>query len=408
MSAQDVHTASGSRLGASDPRQEGPVDLRLVPPALAAWAGAAAALDVPGRWATVGVGLCLGVAMVLLALPGVRPFRTAHPPGTGHEGSGAGTRWRSPSRLHTTAAAAALLCAAAGAASAGLHRADARQGPVPGLAVQFAGIDAEIILTSDARRTAPRVRGDHSTPVSLLLDAEIVRLARPGGAAVGLRTPVLVIVTPGTAAAQWQRLLPSTRLRVSGRLAPPLHGGERATAVLRAEGKGLPRVIGPPTRLQRTAGGLRAGLRTATDGLGPDARALLPGLVVGDTTRVTPELQEAFRATDLTHLMAVSGANLGLTGGLRIGVLAGGTGYRSAISSTTAIISSRRPRRRSTRRISDGAGSSARSAARASVRSRLARSRQARWASLSTWHRRSLLTDESGHRIMCMLHVQGG
>ncbi|MFI6960603.1 ComEC/Rec2 family competence protein [Streptomyces sp. NPDC050255] len=319
MSAQDVHTASGSRLGASDPRQEGPVDLRLVPPALAAWAGAAVALDVPGRWATVGVGLCLGAAMVLLALPGSRPFRTAHPSGTGQEGSGAGRRGRSPTRLHTTAAAAALLCAAAGAASAGLHRADARQGPVPGLAAQFAGIDAEVILTSDARRTAPRVRGDHSTPASLLLDAEIVRLARPGGAAVRLRTPVLVIVTPGTAAEQWQRLLPSTRLRVSGRLAPPLRGGERATAVLRAEGKGLPRVIGPPTRLQRTAGGLRAGLRTATDGLGPDARALLPGLVVGDTTRVTPELHEAFRATDLTHLMAVSGANLAILLVLLIG-----------------------------------------------------------------------------------------
>ncbi|MDP5311871.1 ComEC/Rec2 family competence protein [Streptomyces poriferorum] len=319
MSAQDVHTAAPSRLGAADPRQEGPVDLRLLPPALAAWAGAAAALDVPGRWTTVGVGLCLGAAMVLLALPGLRPLRTAHPSGTGHEGSGAGSRWRSPTRLHTTAAAAALLCAAAGAASAGLHRADARQGPVPGLAVQFAGIDAEIILTSDARRTAPRVRGDHSTPDSLLLDAEIVRLTGPGGAAVRLRTPVLVIVTPGTAAAQWQRLLPSTRLRVSGRLAPPLRGGERATAVLRAEGKGLPRVIGPPTRLQRTAGGLRAGLRTATDGLGPDARALLPGLVVGDTTRVTPELHEAFRATDLTHLMAVSGANLAILLVLLIG-----------------------------------------------------------------------------------------
>ncbi|TXS34823.1 ComEC/Rec2 family competence protein [Streptomyces sp. OR43] len=319
MSAQDVHAAAGSRLGASDPRQEGPVDLRLVPPALAAWAGAATALDVPGRWAAVGVGLCLGAAMILLALPGLRPFRTAHPAGTGHEGSGAGSRWRSPTRLRTTAAAAALLCAAAGAASAGLHRADARQGPVPGLAAQFAGIDAEIVLTSDARRTAPRVRGDHSTPDSLLLDAEVVRLERPGGAAVRLRTPVLVIVTPGAAAVRWQLLLPSTRLRVSGRLAPPLRGGERATAVLRAGGKGPPRVIGPPTRLQRTAGGLRAGLRTATDGLGPDARALLPGLVVGDTTRVTPELHEAFRATDLTHLMAVSGANLAILLVLLIG-----------------------------------------------------------------------------------------
>lgn len=319
MSTQDVHTASGGRLGSADPRQEGPVDLRLVPPALAAWAGAAPALDAPGHWVAVGVVLCLGAAMLLLAVPGFPPLRAALVVRADGEGSNsAGGRWRSRTGLHTTAAAAALLCAAAGAASAGLHRADARQGPVPGLAAQFARIDADITLTSDARRTSPRVRGDHSTPVSLLLNADIVRLVRPGGAAVRLRTPVLVIVTPGGALAQWEQLLPSTRLRVSGRLAPPLRGGERATAVLRAE-RGPPRVVGRPTRLQRTAGGLRAGLRTATEDLGPDARALLPGLVVGDTTRVTPELHEAFRATDLTHLMAVSGANLAILLVLLIG-----------------------------------------------------------------------------------------
>lgn len=51
-------------------------------------------------------------------------------------------------------------------------------------------------------------------------------------------------------------------------------------------------------------------MREAADGLSPDARALLPGLVVGDTSRVTPELRDAFEATDLTHLMAVSGSNL--------------------------------------------------------------------------------------------------
>lgn len=225
-------------------------------------------------------------------------------------------RWRP----HATAAAAVLLCAAAGAASAGLHSADTRQGPVPGLARQFARVEAEVTLTSDARQTFPRVRGDHTTPAALLLDAEITRLLTgPGGSAARLRTPVLVIVTPGGAAEQWQRLLPSTRLRISGRLAPPLHDGERAAAVLRPTGKSPPRITGPPTLVQRTAGGLRAGLRTATEGLGPDARALLPGLVVGDTTRVTAELHEAFRATDLTHLMAVSGANLAILLFLLIG-----------------------------------------------------------------------------------------
>ncbi|RAJ64618.1 competence protein ComEC [Streptomyces sp. KhCrAH-43] len=332
MSAPDIHAASGRRLGLSDPRQEGPADLRLLGPAAAAWAGAGLALGVPGRWVAMGVGLCLGAAMILLAVPGLRRSRRAVPgrdgspaPGA-QDGTGGGAREGGPAgavrkrrRMPATAAAAVLLCTAAGAASAGLHGADVRRGPVPGLARQFARVEAEITLTSDARRTFPRVRGDHSTPASLLLDAEVTLLTRPDGTAVRLRTPVLVIVPPGGATAAWQRLLPSTRLRIAGRLAPPLHKGERVAAVLRPEGKAPPRVTGPPSLLQRTAGRLRAGLRQATDGLGPDARALLPGLVVGDTSRVTPELHDAFRATDLTHLMAVSGSNLSILLVLLIG-----------------------------------------------------------------------------------------
>ncbi|MFE4794217.1 ComEC/Rec2 family competence protein [Streptomyces sp. NPDC056708] len=316
MSPPDVHAMSGRRLGVSDPRQEGPVDLRLVPPAMAAWAGAALALSAPGRWTTAGVMLCIGAAMVLLAMSGVSAARarcrlSADAVG-GATDDGSAVRHRRPPHITATATAAALLCAAAGAASAGLHGADVRQGPVHGLAQRFARVEAEVTVTSDARQTQPRVRGDHSTPASLLMDAEITRLTGPDGAVTRLRTPVLLIVSPGGSMTRWQQLLPSTQLHLGGRLAPPMHEGERNAAVLRPEGKGPPRITGPPSILQRAAGALRGGLRQATERLDPDARALVPGLVVGDTSRVTPELHDAFQATDLTHLMAVSGANLAI------------------------------------------------------------------------------------------------
>ncbi|MFD4760211.1 ComEC/Rec2 family competence protein [Streptomyces sp. NPDC058439] len=319
----DVHAASGRRLGASDPRQEGPLDLRLVPPALAAWAGAALALGVPGRWTTAGVMLCVGAAMVLLATSGMSATRAMRglPVSTGGGTADDESAVRNRQRPYTTATAtaAALLCAAAGAASAGWHSADVRQGPVHELAQRFARVDAEVTVTSDARQTVPRVRGDRSTPASLLMDAEITRLTGPDGAVIRLRTPVLLIVSPGGSMAGWQELLPSTRLRIGGRLAPPLHEGEHNAAVLRPEGKGPPHVTGPPSAVQRMAGALRGGLREATERLDPDARALLPGLVVGDTSRVTPELHDAFQSADLTHLMAVSGANLAILLVLLIG-----------------------------------------------------------------------------------------
>lgn len=353
MNGSDVHTDSGRRLGVAEPRQEAPADLRLVPPALAAWAASALALGAPGRWVAAGAVLCACAGLgCLIAVPRIvaraEPRRPADSAGQGgpadpegqvrpagragpggHTGSAvpgarapgsprpAGLPRRAGAR--TTAVAAVLLCAAAGGAASGLHSADSRSGPVPGLAESYARVEAEVTVTSDPRRTRPRVQGDHSTPVSLLLDAEVDRLTAPDGTVTELRTPVLVMVAPGKAAARWQRLLPSTGLRITGRLAPPRHEGERIAAVLGTDADEPPQAMSEPSLLQRAAGRLRSGLREATDGLDADARALLPGLVVGDTSRVPPDLHDAFKATDLTHLLAVSGANLSILLFLLIG-----------------------------------------------------------------------------------------
>ncbi|GAA4293678.1 ComEC/Rec2 family competence protein [Streptomyces venetus] len=302
-----VHAASGKRLGAARPRQEGPTDLRLVPPALAAWATAALMLDAsPGS-----TGIVAGCLAAVALLPWTRR-----------------AGWASWSRA---SAAAVLLCVAAAAASAGLHGADLRRGPVPGLARSYATVTAEVELTSDPRLTRPRVRGDHVTPTAVLIDAEVRRVHDSGGATAATRTPVLLIVDVGSGRrggrpaadeagrSPWLGLLPSTRLRVSARSAPALTGGDRIAAVLRVRGETEPEVVGAPSDAQRLAGRLRAGLREATDGLTPDARALLPGLVVGDTSRITPELEEAFKETDLTHTLAVSGANFTILLALLLG-----------------------------------------------------------------------------------------
>ncbi|MCH0565444.1 MULTISPECIES: ComEC/Rec2 family competence protein [unclassified Streptomyces] len=309
-----MHLAAGSRLGAAHPRQEGPADLRLVPPALAAWAAAALALDAPQPVVTAAVVVCLAAAAVLMT---ARRRRPPDPPGPRRSGWPRAT------------AAAVLLCAAAAAASAGLHGADLSRGPVPELARRYATVTAEVEVVSDPRPTRPRVTGDRAAPPSVVLEAEVRDVQHHGGAPVATRTPVLVIVPArgggagGTDGApersRWLRLLPTTRLRVTGRLAPPAVTGDRIAAVLRVRGATPPHVVQRPSGPQRLAGRLRAGLREATDGLPGDARALLPGLVVGDTARITPELGEAFRETDLAHVLAVSGSNLTLVLALLLG-----------------------------------------------------------------------------------------
>jgi competence protein ComEC len=276
----------------TDPRRpvvwdEGPADLRLVPPALAVWGGAALAVGVAGWWTVAGVLLCLGAAAPLLR-PGAR-----HGP-------------------RAIAGAGVLVCAAAGAASGALHAADLRRGPVPELARAGGRVTAEVAVTADPRLIRSPVGGARAAPPLVAVEGEVTRVEDRDGAAHRTRAPVLVLVPardgPGESRREWLALLPSTRLAVTGRLAPA-RPGDTITAVLRADG-GPPRITGPPSGPQRTAGALRAGLRRATDPLPPDARALLPGLVVGDTSRIEPDLKEAFEATDLTHLLAVSGSNL--------------------------------------------------------------------------------------------------
>ncbi|MFB7589843.1 ComEC/Rec2 family competence protein [Streptomyces sp. NPDC056169] len=294
---------------------EGPADLRLVPLAVAAWAAAACAVGVTGWWAVVGVTVCLVGAVLLLV-----PALARRLGGAGREPDGPGTSPAAPGwRLRATACAGVLLCAAAGAASAGLHAADLRRGPVPALAREYARAEVEVTVTADPRLTRPRVRGNAMAPVSVVLDGEVTRVERSDGAVHRTRAPVLLIVPPGEGREEWLRLLPSTRLRVGARLAPPLRSGDPFAAVLKVDGAGPPRIVGPPSAPQRTAGELRAGLRRATEGLAPDARALLPGLVVGDTSRIGPDLRDAFEATDLTHLLAVSGSNLSVVLLLLIG-----------------------------------------------------------------------------------------
>ncbi|WTD22694.1 ComEC/Rec2 family competence protein [Streptomyces hirsutus] len=339
-----MHAASGKRLGASHPRQEGPTDLRLVPPALAAWATAAVMLHAPP-------GLVAGTVITTLLLAGflLTPRNRRAGPGpagprpAGPEPAGPGHAGPEPAgpgharALSRVSGAAVLLCVAAAAGSAALHGADLRRGPVPELAREYASVTAEVELTADPRLSRPRAGGSHVVPTAVLIEADVRRVETArDGAEVATRAPVLMIVDARSARPvtrddgqerargpegkpSWLGLLPSTRLRVEARLVPASAGGDRFAAVLRVRGADGPETVGEPSAPQRLAGRLRAGLRAATDGLSADARALLPGLVVGDTSRVTPELEEAFRETDLTHTLAVSGANFTILLALLLG-----------------------------------------------------------------------------------------
>ncbi len=89
--------------------------------------------------------------------------------------------------------------------------------------------------------------------------------------------------------------------------------GERIRALVFADEV---EVVGPPPPILAAGDGARAALLAATASLPGAGGQLLPGLAVGDTSRVGPALDRDMQVASLTHLTAVSGANCAIVVGL--------------------------------------------------------------------------------------------
>ncbi|GAA2135064.1 ComEC/Rec2 family competence protein [Actinomadura napierensis] len=187
-----------------------------------------------------------------------------------------------------------LVCVAASATVVAFRATAVSTGPVRALARTGGTAAAEVVLTGD-----PQARKGGGRPMVIVR----ARLEAVAGAEV--RVPVLLIAHDR----RWLGLLPSQRVRLRGRFDEP-HGAELLAAVVIV--RGPPVVLGGPSAVQRVAARVRERLRAAADRLPPDQRGVLPGMVDGDTSRLTPDLADDFRAAGLSHLLVVSGANLAI------------------------------------------------------------------------------------------------
>jgi competence protein ComEC len=70
--------------------------------------------------------------------------------------------------------------------------------------------------------------------------------------------------------------------------------------------------LAPPAAGLQLVERVRDGLRRGVQQRGADTRGLVPALVLGDTSALPPDLVNTFKVAGLTHLTAVSGANLTL------------------------------------------------------------------------------------------------
>ena len=250
----------------------GRVDARLAVPALTAWLTAATLQSRPVQ-AGVDVVVLAVVAVVVAAHFGGR---------------------------HRMALVAAGLGCAGGAAAMAMHLAALHQGPVAAAARTGGMVELRLKLVRDPVEVSART--GRSLTVA---DATALAVRRSDAPWTGDHAPVTLFAVAG----HWLGLLPGQQVTIDARLRKP-RPGDLVSAVALASDD--PVLLGRPPVVQRLAGRVRTALRDACAGLGADERGLLPGLVLGDVAAMPPDLTDAFRVTGLTHLCAVSGANVAI------------------------------------------------------------------------------------------------
>lgn len=198
----------------------------------------------------------------------------------------------------------AVAVVAIGVGGSGAARAElASRSPLTILGQQHAFVRAVVEVGGDPRLRP--ARGTHPPYITL---TGVVSELEGRGARWRIRDRVLVVVSgPGVEA--WSGLPVGSSVGVTARV-QSADRGEAEVAVLRVRG-GPTRVQGPSSALALVER-VRAGLRGSVADRRPEPRALVPALVLGDVSGLTSRLRDDFQTTGLTHLTAVSGANLTL------------------------------------------------------------------------------------------------
>ncbi|MFZ1286916.1 MAG: ComEC/Rec2 family competence protein, partial [Candidatus Phosphoribacter sp.] len=264
-------------------RGPAPLDLRLLVPAVAAWA-----LDVALLWAGAAwwvVGSIAGLA----AITGV---------GLVHRARWRDGRWESLGALGGLTALALALVTISLAA----HDAVRTAGLLDEWADGRATVSIVGVIESDPRRVlvTAGARGDGDQVVV----RATVLTASGRGLVSHVDAPVLVIGDSTWLGVAWQE-----GMRATGRLGPG-QPGDDVVAVFRAIGP--PEVIDEAPGVAQAAAYVRARFREATSGLPADARGLVPALVIGDTSATPIDLTEAMTVAGMSHLSAVSGSNVAI------------------------------------------------------------------------------------------------
>ena len=164
----------------------------------------------------------------------------------------------------------------------------------------YQGRSVEVLLqvSTDPVRVKPKVFGDNFAPKSFSFLGQALLVDQKHQ----MRIPVRTIAATSSV----KGLLPGQKIVVQAKV---VKSKERRVAALLIVSQKVV-VATEASRWARSLAHIRQGLRDAS-GSG-DAGALIPGMVIGDTSKQSEDFKNEMRRSGLTHLVAVSGANFAI------------------------------------------------------------------------------------------------
>jgi competence protein ComEC len=168
-------------------------------------------------------------------------------------------------------------------------------------------VKAELSISSDARKLIGKIYGDFRQSDRYLIEVKSIEID-------SIKLSVPLILVGGSELAD---LNPSSVIELFARVR--IAEGYSTIA-------GSLTQVGDITRkeyssfLWRHTSAIRKDIKSAVKPLPSDARALIPGLVVGDRSGQDEDLTDAMQRSGLTHLTAVSGANFAIVAALLLAI----------------------------------------------------------------------------------------
>ena len=277
------------------------MDFRLSSLAVATWLSAAIVITSVGLANPVWVSAMCAI-FILVARVFVRRF--------------------SNNEIETkTLVAMILLGALLGTAIAILRILPLATGPIAQASQSDSVVSGIATITSDPILTQSNDDLDWNNRRLLRITMRIDSLTARGKT-FNVGSPVMSFISDPELISIVEHYIPGQQFEFSGKLSPAPIGKPFAGYLKLLE---PPVLVQSAPRYQQVATNLRSGLHESLRFSSESAQGLVPGLALGDSSALKPELAEQMKAAGLTHLIAVSGTNVTL---LIVVVLAVLRGFR--------------------------------------------------------------------------------